>query len=64
MNEEVQRLTIGIEEEFQIVDGDGQLKSHGETLIGAARPYLEERVKRRGALPIDGRHLKQRPRAM
>ena len=42
---EVQRLTIGIEEEFQIVDGDGQLKSHGETLIGAAQPYLEERVK-------------------
>ena len=42
---DVQRLTIGIEEEFQIVDGDGQLKSHGETLIGAARPYLEERVK-------------------
>ena len=45
MNGEVQRLTIGIEEEFQIVDGDGQLKSHGETLIGAAQPYLEERVK-------------------
>ncbi len=41
----VQRLTIGIEEEFQIVDGDGQLKSHAQALIGAAQPYLEERVK-------------------
>jgi len=45
MKTDVQRLTIGIEEEFQIVDADGQLKSHGETLIGAAQPYLEERVK-------------------
>src|SRR5438128_9877930 len=45
MSSDVQRLTIGIEEEFQIVDGDGQLKDHSETLLGAARPYLEERVK-------------------
>ena len=48
MNGEVQRLTIGIEEEFQIIDADGQLKSHSETLLGAARPYLEERVKPEG----------------
>src|SRR5690348_2070622 len=41
----VPRLTIGIEEEFQIVDGDGQLKSHIETLLTAARPHLGERVK-------------------
>ena len=37
MNTDVQRLTIGIEEEFQIVDGDGQLKSHGETLKNEGR---------------------------
>jgi len=41
----VPRLTIGIEEEFQIVDGDGQLKSHIDTLLTAARPHLGERVK-------------------
>jgi len=42
----VPRLTIGIEEEFQIVDGDRQLKSHIETLLAAAAPRLGERVKR------------------
>lgn len=42
----VPRLTIGIEEEFQIVDGDRQLKSHIETLLAAATPRLGERVKR------------------
>jgi carboxylate-amine ligase len=41
----VRRLTIGIEEEFQIVDAAGQLKSHSETLLNAARPHLGERVK-------------------
>ena len=41
----VPRLTIGIEEEFQIVDGDGHLKSHSETLLAAAKPYLEERAR-------------------
>jgi len=41
----VPRLTIGIEEEFQIVDGDGQLKSHIDTLLTAARPHLGDRVK-------------------
>ncbi len=41
----VPRLTIGIEEEFQIVDGDGQLKSASEALIAAARPRLGEQIK-------------------
>ena len=45
-NGNVPRLTIGIEEEFQIVDGDRQLKSHIETLLAAATPRLGERVKR------------------
>src|SRR2546428_7328578 len=39
------RLTIGIEEEFQIVDGDGQLKSHSETLLAAAAPRLGDQIK-------------------
>jgi len=46
MSSRVPRLTIGIEEEFQIVDGDRQLKSHIETLLAAATPRLGERVKR------------------
>jgi len=41
----VPRLTIGIEEEFQIVDGEGQLKSHSETLLAAARPRLGDQIK-------------------
>src|SRR6266508_2132591 len=32
-----QRLTIGIEEEFQIIDSGGELKAHIETLLAAAR---------------------------
>src|SRR2546428_14135401 len=39
------RLTIGIEEEFQIVDGEGQLKSHSETLLAAAAPRLGDQIK-------------------
>jgi carboxylate-amine ligase len=42
---DVRRLTIGIEEEFQIVNAAGELKSHSETLLTAARPHLGERVK-------------------
>lgn len=42
---DVRRLTIGIEEEFQIVDAAGELKSHSETLLTAARPHLGDRVK-------------------
>ncbi|TME28594.1 MAG: hypothetical protein E6I64_02800, partial [Chloroflexi bacterium] len=42
---DVPRLTIGIEEEFQIVDAEGQLRSHSETLLAAARPRLGEQIK-------------------
>ncbi len=38
-------LTIGVEEEFQIVDGEGQLRSHIDTLMAAAAPVLGEQVK-------------------
>jgi carboxylate-amine ligase len=40
------RLTIGIEEEFQIVDAQGQLKSHIETLLAAAGGRMGEQLKR------------------
>ncbi|HEV8648544.1 MAG TPA: carboxylate-amine ligase [Actinomycetes bacterium] len=39
------RLTIGIEEEFQIVDSDGELRAHIDTLLAVARPLLGEDVK-------------------
>src|SRR5437867_11412909 len=42
---EVPRLTIGIEEAFQTVDGEGQLKSQIDPLRAAARPHLGDRVK-------------------
>ena len=42
---DVPRLTIGIEEEFQIVDAEGQLRSHSASLLAAARPTLGEQVK-------------------
>ncbi len=38
-------LTIGVEEEFQIVDQNGQLRSHIETLLAQATPLLGEDVK-------------------
>lgn len=38
-------LTIGIEEEFQLVDDQGQLKSHIDTLLKAAAPRLGDQVK-------------------
>lgn len=41
----VPRLTLGIEEEFQIVDGQGHLKSHITALLKAAGPALAEQVK-------------------
>src|SRR2546421_2296514 len=41
----VPRLPIGIEEAFQIVDSEGQLKSHSETLLAAAAPRLGEQIK-------------------
>jgi len=42
---DVPRLTIGIEEEFQIVDADGQLKSHIDTLLRAAKGHLGDQIK-------------------
>jgi glutamate---cysteine ligase / carboxylate-amine ligase len=45
MTGEVPRLTIGIEEEFQIVDAEGQLKSHSATLLAAAGPRLGEQIR-------------------
>lgn len=38
-------LTIGIEEEYQIVNGQGELRSHIDTLLAAAQPTLGEDVK-------------------
>ncbi len=38
-------LTLGIEEEFQIVDQSGQLKSHIDTLLAAGKPALGEQLK-------------------
>ena len=38
-------LTIGIEEEFQIVDAEGELRAHIEALLPAAQPILGEMVK-------------------
>jgi len=38
-------LTLGIEEEFQIIDQAGQLRSHIETLLEQAGPLLGEDVK-------------------
>jgi carboxylate-amine ligase len=43
---DVPRLTIGIEEEFQIVDAQGQLKSHIETLLAAAGGRFGDQLKR------------------
>jgi glutamate---cysteine ligase / carboxylate-amine ligase len=39
-------LTIGVEEEYQIIDETGQLRSHIDTLLAAATPKLGEKVKR------------------
>jgi len=44
--QDVPRLTIGIEEEFQIVDAQGQLKSHIETLLAAAGGRFGDQLKR------------------
>jgi carboxylate-amine ligase len=43
MNESA--LTIGIEEEFQLVNRDGELVAHIDELLGVARPLLGEDVK-------------------
>jgi len=39
-------LTLGVEEEYQIVDAEGELRSHIDTLLAAATPRLGEKVKR------------------
>jgi len=38
-------LTLGVEEEYQIIDAQGELRSHIETLLAAAAPRLGDRVK-------------------
>jgi glutamate---cysteine ligase / carboxylate-amine ligase len=38
-------LTIGIEEEYQIVDEQGELRAHIDTLLAAAQPTLGDAVK-------------------
>ena len=39
-------LTIGVEEEYQIIDSSGQLRSHIDTLLKEAAPKLGDKVKR------------------
>jgi glutamate---cysteine ligase / carboxylate-amine ligase len=38
-------LTVGMEEEYQIVDAEGHLKAHIDTLLESARPLFGEDVK-------------------
>ena len=38
-------LTIGVEEEFQIIDGDGELKAHIDTLLASAKSLFGDDVK-------------------
>jgi glutamate---cysteine ligase / carboxylate-amine ligase len=38
-------LTIGIEEEFQIINAEGELTAHIDTLLAAAKPLFGEDVK-------------------
>jgi glutamate---cysteine ligase / carboxylate-amine ligase len=39
-------LTVGVEEEYQIIDSSGQLHSHIDTLLRGAAPKLGDKVKR------------------
>ncbi|HEV2141161.1 MAG TPA: carboxylate-amine ligase, partial [Candidatus Dormibacteraeota bacterium] len=39
-------LTIGVEEEYQIIDGSGGLHAHIDTLLAEAAPKLGDKVKR------------------
>ena len=59
-----QPLTIGIEEEFQIIDADGELKAHIDTLLGQPRHRLLS-LRRGGRasveLPRPARNLTQLP---
>ena len=58
-----QPLTIGIEEEFQIIDADGELKAHIDTLLGQPRRLLILRRGRHapGELPRPAKNLTQLP---
>jgi hypothetical protein len=58
-----QPLTIGIEEEFQIIDADGELKAHIDTLLGQPRRLLILRRGRRvrGEAPRPAKSLTQLP---
>jgi hypothetical protein len=58
-----QPLTIGIEEGFQIIDADGKLKAHIDTLLGRPRRLLILRRGRRapGELPRPAKNLTQLP---
>jgi carboxylate-amine ligase len=38
-------LTIGVEEEFQIIDEDGELKAHIDTLLASAKSLFGDDVK-------------------
>src|ERR671925_526838 len=38
-------LTLGVEEEYQIVDAEGRLRAHIDTLMAEAEPRLWELVK-------------------
>ncbi|HEX2030716.1 MAG TPA: carboxylate-amine ligase [Actinomycetota bacterium] len=42
---EPERLTIGIEEEFQIVDASGELRAHIDAILEETRPTLGDDVK-------------------
>jgi carboxylate-amine ligase len=39
-------LTVGVEEEYQIIDVEGELHAHIDTLLAKAAPKLGEKVKR------------------
>ena len=39
-------LTIGVEEEYQIIDASGELHAHIDTLLAKAAPMLGDKVKR------------------
>jgi len=46
MSADPRLLTIGVEEEYMIIDAQGELRSHIDTLLAAATPRLGDKVKR------------------
>jgi hypothetical protein len=48
-----QPLTIGIEEEFQIIDAGGELKAHIDTLLAAAQSKRGPLLPAPPACPVD-----------